>query len=265
MPTKIDDKTFEDFGFREVVGHRNPSTPEITQRTVTIPGTAGVWSFGHQIGTRTFEIPLKHLYNDMYKRQRFLNKLVAFLFDDYGNPREFKLIFEYEPDKYYKVQVKGQLNPDRLIHSNSFILMLIANDPNKFLLSPMDKIVWGSNVPFHSDILFGTGSNEFDIKKPQTISFLNQGSLVQKLNFKISGSGIGVTLSNGRETCSFNTFSNSTIIVSGDRYLVNINGVDNLVFLKGAFLSLLKGENKLRINGSFLNFKITINNNFEYL
>lgn len=264
MPTKIDDKTFEDFGFREVVGHRNPSTPEFTERTVVIPKMAGVWSFGHQIGTRTFEIPLKHLYNDMYKRQRFLNELVAFLFDDYGQPREFKLFFEYEPDKYYKVKISGQINPERLIYSNTFTLTLKANDPYKHFVNTMDDITWGSDISFMSDITFGGKEAFYEILGPQIIQLDNQGTLSQKLSMQIVGKGQDVKFTLGSKSFSLGSFSNTTYVIDGEKYSVYKNGVENLSAMDGDFLTMATGNNALNISGSSLNFTLTITNHYKY-
>ena len=226
---------------------------------------AGVWSFGHQIGTRTFEIPLKHLYNDMYKRQRFLNELVAFLFDENGFPREFKLFFEYEPDKYYKVRISGQLNPERLLFSNTFSLTLIANDPYKYFVNTMDDITWGSDISFMSDITLGGKEAFYQILGPQVLQLENQGTLSQKLSMLIVGKGEDVKFALGGKSFSLGSFSNSTYVIDGDNYNVSKNGVDNLSVMDGDFLSMSKGKNSLKISGSSLNFTLTITNHYKYI
>ncbi|MEM5012061.1 distal tail protein Dit [Niallia taxi] len=267
MPTKIDDKTFEDFGLREVVGHRNPSTPEFTQRIVAIPGMNGVWGFGHQIGTRTFEIPLKHLYNDMYKRQRFLNELVAFFFNEYGQPKEFKLIFDYEPDKYYLVKVSGAINPDRLLLSNSFSLSLVANKPNKHFLIDADEIRMGSHIPILSHVS-SKGRHSFKVTNNQTILVINDGTKALKPSISISGSATSLTIKNTNNNHSFsmsNILSEKPVIIEGTKYLVTEGGVDALSKLVGRFIELIPGENYITITGVDVNISINFKYKFQYM
>jgi predicted phage tail component-like protein len=265
LPTRLDDKYFSDFGpIKEVVGHSNPATPEFTQKTVSIPGRPGVWDFGHEIGTRSFEIPLKYLVNDKYERQRILNDLVAFLFDEYGKPKTRKLYFDYEPDKYYNVKLATQIDPERLLFTNSFSLQFKADNPYKNFMLPSDEIVWGADIPFMSDILLDTGGSIGTITSSRTISILNQGNIAKPLSITIQGSGTNVRFIKGNKSFSLGTFSNKTIVIDGDAYSVYVNGVETFSALTGDFLTLNTGVNNIRISGTGLNFNLTESLIYQY-
>src|SRR5690625_2844520 len=90
----------EDFGFKAYLDHEHQATPEIIRKTLEIPGRAGAWNFGSEIGQRPFIIPLRVADHDQINLQQKQDKFVAFLFDAYGEPRPFKISFDYEPDKH---------------------------------------------------------------------------------------------------------------------------------------------------------------------
>lgn len=265
LATKIDDKYFSDFGpVREVVGHRNPATPEFTQKSVSIPGRAGVWDFGHEIGTRSFNVPLKYETNDKYERQRILNDLVAFLFDQYGKPKARKLYFDYEPDKYYTVKLASPIDPERLMFTNTFTLQFKADNPYKNFMLPSNEIVWGADIPFMSDILLDTGGSLGTITTAQTISINNQGTIAKPLSITIQGSGTNVTFSKGSQSFSLGTFSNKTIVIDGETYSVFVDGEETLSALTGDFITLNTGVNNIQISGTGLNITLTESLTYQY-
>lgn len=265
LPTRLDDKYFSDFGpIREVVGHSNPATPEFTQKTVSIPGRAGDWDFGHEIGTRSFNIPLKYLVNDKYERQRILNDLVAFLFDEYGKPITRKLYFDYEPDKYYNVKLASRIEPERLMFTNTFTLQFKADNPYKNFILPSNEIVWGADIPFMSDILLDTGGSLGTITSAQTISILNQGTLAKPLSITVQGSGTNVTFSKGSQSFSLGTFSDKTIVIDGETYSVYLDGEETISTLTGDFITLNTGVNNIQISGTGLNLTLTESLTYQY-
>ena len=265
LATRLDDKYFSDFGpIREVVGHRNPATPEFTQKSITIPGLPGVWDFGHDIGTRSFEIPLKYLVNDKYERQRILNVLVAFLFDEYGKPKARKLYFDYEPDKYYNVKLASPIDPERLMFTNTFTLQFKADNPYKNFMLPSNEIVWGADIPFMSDILLDTGGSLGTITSAQTISINNQGTIAKPLSITVQGSGTDVTFTKGSGSFSLGTFSDKTIIIDGETYSVFVDGEEAINALTGDFITLNTGVNNIQISGTGLNLTLTESLTYQY-
>lgn len=266
MPTKLGSYTFEDFGLIEEFGHVHPSTPEFTEQTVAIPGRPGLISFGVQIGAKQFNLPVKVFVRDRYERQRRKNKFVAFLFDEYWQPREFKLSFDYEPDKYYLVKVSSQFTPEMLFQMDQFDLPLVANNPTKYFLLGADEIRISSHIPILSHVR--PARHSFSITANQTLKLINDGTLALKPRISISGTATTLNIKNTRSNQSFsvsNIVSNKPIIINAEVYMVTEGGVDKFSKLVGSFLDLLPGENTLEVTGQDLNLTLSFKYQFQYM
>lgn len=266
MPTKLDNYTFEDFGLIEEFGHVHPSTPDFTEQTLSIPGRPGLLSLGTQIGAKQFSLPVKVFVRDRYERQRIKNKLVAFLFDEYRQPREFKLSFDYEQDKYYIAKIASQFTPEMLFQMDQFDLPIIANDPTKHFLLEADEIKVGSHIPFLSRVR--PARHSFVITTNQSIKVIHDGTIAILPRITISGSATSVTLTNTRNNKSFtitNIVSSKPIVIYGENYLVTEGGNDSFSKLVGDFLELLPGDNNITISGSGLNLTISFKYRAQFM
>ena len=92
----LNDKRLEEFGYRALIDHYHEAVPEIRSKTISIPGMPGRWDFGSELGSKRFEIPIRALSDSSADLQHLQNELVAFLMDEFGNPRELKMVFDYE-------------------------------------------------------------------------------------------------------------------------------------------------------------------------
>ncbi|UQZ76855.1 hypothetical protein C2I17_21190 [Niallia circulans] len=266
MPTKLDNYTFQDFGLIEEFGHVHPSTPEFSDKTISIPGRPGLLSFGTEIGAKQFTFSLKVFVRDRFERQRRKNNFVAFLFDAYRQPRTFKLTLDYEPDKYYWAKVGGQITPEMLAVMDQFELTVVANDPTKYFLLDADEIRMGSHIPILSHVR--PARHYFSITGNQTIKLINDGSLAVRPRISISGTATSLTVRNTRNGQSFsmnNITSNKPVIVEGERYLVTEGGVDTFSKLTGKFLDLLPGDNDIAISGSNLDLTISFKYKSQFM
>jgi len=266
LATKLGNYTFSDFGLTEEFGHVHPSTPEFEEQTVSIPGLPGLIPVGTQIGAKQFSLPVKVFVRDRYERQRRKNKFVAFLFDEYRKPREFKLSFDYEQDKYYMVKVSSQFTPEMLFQMDQFDLPLVANDPTKYFLINADEIRMNSHIPIRSHVR--PARHSFAVSSNQTIQLINDGSLALRPRITISGTATSLTIKNTRNNQSFkmsNIASNKPIIVEGKTYMVTEGGADNFSKVVGDFIDLLTGINNLTISGEDMNLTISFKYQFQYM
>ncbi|QKE71880.1 hypothetical protein HPK19_03260 [Arthrobacter citreus] len=259
----LDDIPISQWGLQIQNEHLHPAIPELRNKTMTIPGMPGVWDFGSEFGSRPFSFPLGFIEYDLYEKQRRLNEFVAFLFDSYGRPREIKLTFDYEMDKYYLVKASNQIEPLRTVGFNFFTLEFIANKPYKKFKIQSDEIVWDSDIPILSDISWLTDGSERLINSEQTIEVVNNGNIAIKYSFIMSGSGNNVNLSSNGIVMNFGTFSNTTFNVDGERYTIYKNEVEDLI--TSYFIELLPGVNQIQINGSNLNLTIKEKLRYQYL
>lgn len=254
-----DEYKFEDFGFICEPSNEDSISPSIERKTLAIPGRPGTWDFGVEIGEKPFSYPLRIFERHWIDREHKFNEFKNFWFDQYGQPREVKIIRDYEPDKYYMVKIASQMIPERLDDEGAFTLPLVASDPYKKLIVDSDEITWGSTViKFNStSITFGHSAVGLrQITSPQNIAYTVLGKAIRP-TFTINGSANGLILKANDKSISLPNFNNTNWVIDGNSYSVKRNGLDTI--LDGIdFIEFLKGENNLIIEGSNLDFSLTV-------
>ncbi|AUB62475.1 phage tail protein [Bacillus cereus] len=259
----LDDKyRFEDFGFDCEPGYADPITPVFDRKTYSIPGIDGVIPFGAEVKEKPFAYPLMIMERFHMDMQMKFEIFTNFFFDQYGNPRKIKMVRDYDPSKFYYVELAQQITPERLPEDGKFVLPLVAYDPRAYsVVSSNEKITWGSPIPFSTDIPFSYKPSQYDVNVSQTIKVINRGSLVVRPVIEIVGSATALTLTINGKSFSFGDFSNGTLLVDAKHYTVIKNGKNYLFNVKGNLeeLELLPGENTVFIDGTNLSLKLTFN------
>ncbi|MCM3665506.1 phage tail family protein [Mesobacillus subterraneus] len=266
---KLDGYSPDEFGLVFLKDHYHPATPEMRNRTMTIPGMPGEWDFGSEWGSRPFNLPFAVIEYDRYELQRKLRAFVAFLMDAYGKPREIRLSFDYEPDKYYSVKVAGKVDVERAIHTGQFSLSLIAHKPMANFIVPTDEISWDSDIPFTADISLDS-QYVYDITAPTTINIINDGLVSVKPLILISGTASSLTMQYNAQKFSFGSISAPALVpmeIDVERYTVRINGVPTLSALTGPIekMFLYPSDNAISVDGTDLNIKLTFRFNHQYI
>ncbi|PEY77765.1 phage tail family protein [Bacillus cereus] len=269
MSLTIDGKSLNQLGLALLPGFQHPAAPPIRDYTVSIPGRPGAYYFGSDIDPLEFDLPLIiKPQEDRYRLSAAIRKMVATFIDPYGKPKKVKLIYDYEPDKYYLAQYSGSLPIDRYFRMGKFDLPLIAYDPHAYSIVESAKgIKWGDRIPWMSQIPIGLGRTSYMISSPQTLSINNYGSLVVRPVIEISGSATSLTLAIKGESFSIGTFTNSTILIDTERYAAIRNGKNILFQLQGNLekLELIPGANAVQIGGSNLNINIAFKYRAKYM
>ncbi|MGM9987235.1 MAG: distal tail protein Dit [Bacillaceae bacterium] len=241
----------------------NPATADIKNNLMEIPGMNGAWDFGSTIGTRSFNIPVVLKEKDVHEKQRLIREFVAFLMDKYGRPREVKLTFDYDADKFYLVKLNGQIDPERLFRMNRFELSFIAKNPYSHFVVPSSEVSWDSDIPFMNDVLFNMDKTEYTITKPQVITLVYSGSVAIRAGFILKGSGTNVQVSANGRTMQLGNMNNTTYEVDGLSYSIKKNGKEDIV--SHEFIELQHGENKVTVTGTNLNLKFIENLTYQFL
>ncbi|PHD85474.1 distal tail protein Dit [Bacillus toyonensis] len=269
MSLTIDGKRLNELSLVLLPGFQHPAAPPIRDYTVSIPGRPGAYYFGSDIDPLEFKLPLIiKPQEDRYKLSAAIRKMVAAFIDPYGKPKEIKLIYDYEPDKYYLARYSGSMPIDRYFRMGKFELPLIAYDPHAYSIVESAKgIKWGDRIPWMSQIPIGLGRTSYTITSSQTLSINNYGSLVVRPVIEISGSATSLTLTIKGERFSIGTFTNSTILIDAERYAAIKNGQNFLFQLQGNLekLELIPGANAIQIGGSNLNINIAFKYRAKYI
>ncbi|MFE5392552.1 phage tail domain-containing protein [Bacillus thuringiensis] len=260
MSLTIDGKSLKQLGLALLPGFQHPAAPPIRDYTVAIPGRPGAYYFGSDIDPLQFSLPLIiKPQENRFELAAVIRKMVAAFIDPYGKPKEVKLIYDYEPDKYYLVRYSGSLPIERYLRMGKFELPMTAYDPYAYsVAASTDDVRWGDNISFMSDIPFGIGDSSYNVTTPQTLNIDNFGSLVIRPIIEISGTATSLTLVIKGESFSIGSFTNSTILIDAERYAAIKNGQNFLFQLQGNLekLEFMPGANAIQIGGSNLNINI---------
>ncbi|AAP24503.1 MULTISPECIES: distal tail protein Dit [Bacillus] len=264
MSLTLDGKPLKQLGLALLPGYQHPAAPPVRDYTVSIPGRPGAYYFGSDIDPMEFNLPLIiKPQENRYELAAAIRKMVDTFIDPYGKPKEVKLIYDYEPDKYYLARYSGSMSIERYFRMGKFELPMIAYDPYAYsIIDSTNGIKWGDPIPWMSDIPISAGDNSYTINSPQNISLNNYGTLVVRPVINISGSAENLTLTLKGERFSLGTFTNSTFLLDAKHYTAIKNGQNYLFQLKGDLekLELIPGANVIKISGVNLNINIT----FEY-
>lgn len=264
----LDDKyRFEDFGFDCQPGYDDPLTPVFDRKTYSIPGVEGVIPFGTEVKEKPFSYPLMIMERFHTEMQRKFEKFTDFFFDQYGNPRKVKMVRDYDPSKFYYVELAQQITPDRLPEDGKFVLPLVAYDPRAYsVVNSNDKITWGSKIPFATPIIFGYKQSQYDVTSPQTLVINNIGTLVVRPIIKITGTAQGLTLTINGKGFSFGDLNNETLLINAATYTVKKNNQNYLFKMTGNLerMELVPKNNNIQIDGSNLNLKVAFDFRGKY-
>lgn len=254
-----------DLGLHLLADSEETMIPQVRQDSIEIPGRHGEIVFDSYLESRRLFpnvlIPSQATLADV---QSILRKVSSLLLDEYGRPKDVKVIYDYEPDKYYVCRMNGYLSPERIARAGKFLIPLYANDPMAFSLKKSNEITWGSDMPILSDIAWGSGITNFAVNFPQTVTIINNGTVAIKFSFLLEGRGSNVSISANGKTFTLGTFSGTTWDVRGDEYSIFKNGAYDMNSYTGDFLELLPGENKVRFEGTGLNLKLSESNYYKY-
>ncbi|MBJ9983590.1 phage tail family protein [Bacillus sp. S70] len=269
MSLTIDGKHISELNLQLLRDHQNPAAPSTRDNVMTIPGMHGAYDFGASLGVKEFLLPVHlKLKNEYETLSSAIRKVMAVFIDPYGKPKTVKLIFDYEPDKYYMVRYSGNIPINRLFSMGKFELPLTAYDPHAYsIIESTDDVYWGDNVPFLSDIPLEIGASKYVIATPQTLNIDNFGSQVVRPIVEITGSATSLTLTVQGESFSLGTFTNSTLLIDAERYAAIKNGQSFLFQLQGNLekLELMPGTNAINVGGSNLNINIAFKYRAKYV
>lgn len=255
----FDDKyKLRDFGFEIEEGHEYSAAPMIVNKTMKIPGRDSLWDFGSEVGERSFSFPIATNERDLSVLQQKINRLTSFLFDEFGKPREIKMILEYEKDKFYTVKVSESFSPHRIKPFAKFVLPLVASDGRKYSNYLSEEVKWGSDViTFEYNYLLGHEGlgGEVKITSPQEVNLTVEGLAVSPV-FEFSGSANNLKFSANGYEFTVPNFTNTKWIIDFQKYVVFRDGQETMIEIRD--FVLMPGNNAVKITGSNINIDLRV-------
>ncbi len=259
MTVTIGGKTFEELGITLLKGSNIPILPSTRERTMTIPGKHGKWSFGSEFEPRVFQLECAFITaQNRTDLENQIRELAAHLCDEYGRPMEHKLIFSTEPDRYYTVKYAGSLPIEKLASVGFFSLPLIAYDPIASLVEDtVEEFTWDSQITFENTLRYDD-QFEFALTAPITFEVNNFGTMNAAPKIQVTGSFTTFSILDGTRTFIYNeAIASQTLVIDTDKMTVTIGTTNKLSKITGDFIELPVGINNITIGGTSLNCMVS--------
>jgi predicted phage tail component-like protein len=223
-------KTFSELGLILLRTTEIPILPSTTDRMVQIPGRAGAYDFGSDIGPRQFN--LECAIKATTTRQELVEKaraLAVHLLDD-GKPKTMELIFDDEPDRYYNVRYSGRILMEKIASIGRFTLPLIASDPFAYAIIPL-------SIPIATDT-------------PGTAMTFSIGGTVTALpRITLKGTNLDgsyqITVNGTAFLYSGALTADDMLVIDCAKYAVLKNGARDMMHFAGRFPRLMPGKNTI--------------------
>jgi predicted phage tail component-like protein len=187
-----------DLGLHLLADSSEPMLPTTRDVSLTIPGKHGAYVFDSYFEPRTF-IPkiLIPSQKDLIEVQKIVRQVATLLVDENGKPKDVKLIYDYEPDKWYTARFSGYISIDRIAKTGIFSIPFTAYDPYAYREGGFYEYAITSN--------------------PLNISIENDSHFKTDFKIYISGQLKNVTVSNGESSL---TISDTDYFTTTDEVLV---------------------------------------------
>lgn len=223
--------TEKDFGLIALEEQDHPLSPELQNELVKIPGKIGLKYRNNTVGIRRFNLNFGIKDNNEIVAEKRLNTFYNFLIDDKGKPRDVKIAFDYEPDKYYDVRLDGTVNVRRIANYRSFTIPFIAADPHKY----------GSTI-----IINLTGDTRFynlATAETKAITSIDVGSTLNHIKITNQNTGDFIYIEH-------NFIAGDEVIIDFVNENVTKNGYSIMkdLYLESDFFDINVGENRITSN-----------------
>ena len=228
-----------------------PLLPQMRTQEETVLGRDGVFIYENGYNNKTIELNCSFIGADtIHQRRQVLRRVASWL------RKEGELVFDNEPDKYYKGKIYNQIDLALFASYDEFTL-IFNSEPfaysrwdNQELLQNMQGIeVDGKFIPYMQTKFTSISSN-------QTVTLSNLGNYEVSPVIELKGTADSVIISSGDKTFSISSITGDTYIDCNNLIAYEVvadNKVNKLNDFEGEFIEFEEGLNEVSIEGTNLN------------
>jgi len=243
-----------------IMGHdsERPIAPPTVDRFLSIPGVNGILDFGSDVGARQLNLNCHVISKDYRTLQQASERIASVLLDGYGKPKQLKLVFDVNPDRYFLVRYSGSLSINRLFGYGRFTLpLIVVGNPFGHSIDSSDSITWGSSVTWGSSIRWGDAWS-YRVTGAGSVEINNWGTMIVKPIIELSGSLTNIAIACNGKTFGYNApLASETLTINNNRMTVTKGSQNVLKHMTGDFIELKAGINELSIMGTNLNLDVS--------
>lgn len=239
-------KHLEDFGFEYLTDYSEPIFPDFSGKTQHIPGQAGYWDFGDEIGSKITEVSCIGRFRNRTDFANALREFKGFVLDGFGQPKILKMWFEYDSDHFFFGKINKSSIPTNQTMVKEFTLSFIRNDPHEYAASsaydPSKPLKYDESNPYGSKSYPNTQSFKWIYSRHYS-GLENYSSLNTDIKITIKGTVKGGSVKHLGSGVSIAVpdITNGTVVIDTEMFNLQLNGRDTII--DGDFFKLSPGDN----------------------
>lgn len=232
---------------------KTKSLPLLPQKRIqkeTVMGRDGTYNFFNGYEDKVIILHFEYAPNISFLRRRQQARLVA----SWLLGKE--LVFDYEADKYYEVNVESGVSLELLTSSDSFDVEFTCKPIQKSVFSNSTLIINEVDIPIQS---FNYPLNMIEPRFTQTngsITVTNYGTYNAKPIIKLSGVADSVTLTKGNKSFSYTDLDGIVYIDTDEKMVYSDSMVNLRPYFNGDYIELEPNDNMFTISGDITSLEI---------
>lgn len=241
-------------------------TPSLRRKSILIPEKHGTIDFDNNTyDVRNITMHLSLVRKSMEDLRQQARDIAEWL------TKDGLLIFDDEPDKAYRAKVYHNIDIEEIGAYGKSKVTFTCQPFAYMVVDTGDDLTWNeANFPWTTDIPWNMNENyKFTATSNRTFTFDNPGT--KEINFKsplgsrslIKINGFWTTLEielNGN-LLQYTAEGSGNLVIDNVEMEVNLNGINKLSDLDGdidEFLTIIPGNNLVKIRGTDLNVEVTL-------
>lgn len=244
---------------------KTKNLPLIAQKRVSeevVLGRDGSYKFEGGYADKSITLNCILLENDLILKRQKAREVAQWL------SGEGELIFDYEPDKFYKAKVVNQIDNSIQYSADEFTVTFNVY-PIAHSTYINEQVTLDDDVILYSDLLLSQLQNHFEVFDNFYGTITNIGTYRALPLIEIDGTAATIVIRIGDKQFSISNITQKTYVDCDKMicYILDGHGkkINKLKDFSGRFVELESGENNLSIEGSNLNVDVFFNFRNAYL
>lgn len=240
----------------------NPLLPKKRFSEETVLGRDGSYKFENNYNDKVISIRCILLEKDLFLRRQKMREIANWL------SGEGELIFDYEPDKFYKAKVFNQIDNSIQYSADEFTVTFNVY-PIAYSTYINEHVTLDDDIILYSDLLLSQLQNHFEVSSDFHGTITNIGTYEALPIIEIDGTATNIVIGVGDRQFGISNVTQKTYVDCDNMicYTVDVQGkkINKLKDFSGEFIELKSGVNNLSIEGSNLNVDVFFNFRNAYL
>lgn len=250
---KINDIDIKDYGYKYLKDSKRSISPPTNAITTKIPGLIGSILLGTETDSIAYEITLLIDTNSRTELKASLRELSTILFNSKGQPKELKVSYDDEPDKWENVYYIGQTDLEKLHNKGKITIPFVNFKAASYSnFNEYNEVFNYGNFSYDTGLIYPNEDTLNWVYNKHRMGLYNYSHYETPIALSITGyvKNPRIELEGTEEYMQFNIDLNGRTLNINDDYTIDIDGENGFPYLVGGdFFMLQSGKNGLIFKG----------------